>query len=82
MISRTENFFAMPVIYVYDYHRIFMAKANDQNKTNGSALDFEAQPWATADKMRGHMDASEYKHVCRSCCRASCASRAVTDKLE
>ena len=40
-----------------------MAKGN--NKTaNGSALDFEAQLWAAADKMRGHMDASEYKHVC------------------
>ena len=42
---------------------ICMAKGNDQ-KTNGSALDFEAQLWAAADKMRGHMDASEYKHVC------------------
>ncbi len=41
-----------------------MAKENDQKKTNGSALDFEAQLWAAADKMRGHMDASEYKHVC------------------
>ena len=37
-----------------------MAKGN--NKTaNGSALDFEAQLWAAADKMRGHMDASEYR---------------------
>jgi type I restriction enzyme M protein len=34
------------------------------NKSNGSGLDFEAQLWAAADKMRGHMDASEYKHVC------------------
>jgi hypothetical protein len=41
-----------------------MAKENTQNKTNGSNLDFEAQLWAAADKMRGHMDASEYKHVC------------------
>ena len=31
---------------------------------NGSGLNFEAQLWAAADKMRGHMDASEYKHVC------------------
>lgn len=29
----------------------------------GGGLDFEAQLWAAADKMRGHMDASEYKHV-------------------
>jgi HsdM N-terminal domain len=43
---------------------ICMAKENTQKKTNGSSLDFEAQLWAAADKMRGHMDASEYKHVC------------------
>jgi type I restriction enzyme M protein len=41
-----------------------MAKRNNQKPANGSALDFEAQLWAAADKMRGHMDASEYKHVC------------------
>jgi type I restriction enzyme M protein len=40
-----------------------MAKGN-QKQSDGSALDFEAQLWAAADKMRGHMDASEYKHVC------------------
>ena len=37
-----------------------MAKGNNQNTSNGSNLDFEAQLWAAADKMRGHMDASEY----------------------
>jgi type I restriction enzyme M protein len=37
--------------------------AKTQKTANGSALDFEAQLWAAADKMRGHMDASEYKHV-------------------
>ena len=41
-----------------------MAKGNNQKQSDGSALDFEAQLWAAADKMRGHMDASEYKHVC------------------
>jgi type I restriction enzyme M protein len=41
-----------------------MAKGNNRKTANGSALDFEAQLWAAADKMRGHMDASEYKHVC------------------
>lgn len=42
-----------------------MPKAkSSETKSNGSALDFEAQLWAAADKMRGHMDASEYKHVC------------------
>ncbi|HVR34436.1 MAG TPA: type I restriction-modification system subunit M N-terminal domain-containing protein [Methylomirabilota bacterium] len=42
-----------------------MAKVKSSaSKSNGSALGFEAQLWAAADKMRGHMDASEYKHVC------------------
>jgi hypothetical protein len=40
-----------------------MAKGN-QKLSEGSNLNFEAQLWAAADKMRGHMDASEYKHVC------------------
>src|SRR5881398_2510532 len=41
-----------------------MAKGNHQKQSNDSGLNFEAQLWAAADKMRGHMDASEYKHVC------------------
>jgi type I restriction enzyme M protein len=34
-------------------------------KSNGSGanLGFEEKLWASADKLRGHMDASEYKHV-------------------
>jgi len=30
---------------------------------NGANLSFENQMWAAADKLRGHMDASEYKYV-------------------
>lgn len=30
---------------------------------NGSNLGFEEKLWQAADKMRGHMDAAEYKHV-------------------
>jgi type I restriction enzyme M protein len=30
---------------------------------NGANLGFEQTLWAAADKMRGHMDAAEYKHV-------------------
>ena len=41
-----------------------MAKGNNQKTANGSALNFEAQLWAAADKMRWHMDTLEYKHVC------------------
>ncbi|MCG3149863.1 MAG: hypothetical protein PCFJNLEI_03328 [Verrucomicrobiae bacterium] len=39
-----------------------MAKATA--KQNGGAnLGFEAVLWSAADKLRGHMDAAEYKHV-------------------
>lgn len=41
-------------------------KASSRKKAaaNGGAnLGFEATLWAMADKMRGHMDPSEYKHV-------------------
>ena len=34
-----------------------------QTKNNGATLGFEATLWAAADKLRGHMDAAEYKHV-------------------
>ena len=34
-----------------------------EKKGNGANLGFEKQLWAAADKLRGHMDASEYKHV-------------------
>jgi type I restriction enzyme M protein len=30
---------------------------------NGGTLGFEDKLWNMADKMRGHMDAAEYKHV-------------------
>ena len=38
-------------------------KRDTTTKTNGAPLGFEEKLWAAADKMRGHMDASEYKHV-------------------
>src|SRR4030042_3382232 len=34
-----------------------------QNKSSGANLGFEATLWAAADKLRGHLDAAEYKHV-------------------
>jgi len=33
------------------------------NKQNGANLGFENKLWEMADKLRGHMDAAEYKHV-------------------
>ena len=38
-------------------------KRLDKNKSNGGNLGFEEKLWQTADKMRGHMDPAEYKHV-------------------
>jgi len=32
-------------------------------QSNGANLGFEQKLWAAADKMRGHMDPSEYKHI-------------------
>jgi len=34
-----------------------------EKKSNGAKLGFENQLWPAADKLRGHMDASDYKHV-------------------
>ena len=33
------------------------------NGNNGASLGFEQKLWQAADKLRGHMDAAEYKHV-------------------
>lgn len=33
------------------------------NGNNSGALGFEATLWATADKLRGNLDAAEYKQV-------------------
>ena len=37
--------------------------AKEQKSSNGANLGFEARLFLTADKLRGSMDASEYKHV-------------------
>lgn len=34
-----------------------------KKKGNGAKLGFEEKLWQAADKLRGHMDAAEYKHV-------------------
>ena len=46
--------------------RVNMGKARTGGKKgngNGANLGFEEKLWAAADKLRGHMDAAEYKHV-------------------
>lgn len=41
-----------------------MAQGKSTQKTsNGANLGFEATLWAAADKLRGNVDAAEYKHV-------------------
>ena len=40
-----------------------MAKKPTDKTVTGANLGFEEKLWATADKLRGHMDAAEYKHV-------------------
>ena len=38
-------------------------KASKKDNGSSANIGFEAKLWAAADKMRGHMDAAEYKHV-------------------
>ena len=40
-----------------------MPRRKSAKRTNGATLGFEQTLWQAADKMRGHMDPSEYKHV-------------------
>ncbi len=40
-----------------------MALGKSLKQADSSALEFKAQIWAAANKTRGHMDASGYKHV-------------------
>ncbi len=38
-------------------------KVNGVETNNGANLGFEAKLWEAANKLRGHLDAAEYKHV-------------------
>src|SRR5437667_8434834 len=38
-------------------------RKKSEKNGNGANLGFEEKLWLAADKMRGHMDAAEYKHV-------------------
>jgi type I restriction enzyme M protein len=37
--------------------------ANNSGRNGGASLGFEAELWLAAEKLRGHLDAAEYKHV-------------------
>ncbi len=39
------------------------ARIRTNTTSNGATLGFESTLWAAADKLRGHMDSAEYKHV-------------------
>lgn len=60
-----------------------MAKKNN-GKNNGSSgnLGFEATLWLAADKLRGAMDASEYKHVVLGLIFIKYISDAFTERYE
>ncbi len=40
-----------------------MVRKRSVSNGNGTTLGFEQTLWAAADKLRGHLDAAEYKHV-------------------
>jgi len=44
-------------------HRRRRNKVNRVETNNGANLGFEAKLWEAANKLRGHLDAAEYKHV-------------------
>src|SRR5471030_1957150 len=43
--------------------RAMSRAASKNSQSNGSALGFEATLWSAAEKLKGNMDAGEYKHV-------------------
>src|SRR6202171_3061083 len=44
-------------------HQVMAKQRMNSKSSNGADLGFEQKLWAAADKLRGHLDASEYKHV-------------------
>jgi type I restriction enzyme M protein len=56
-------------------------EVKDKNGT-GATLGFEEKLWAAADKMRGHMDPAEYKHVALGLIFLKYISDAFQDRYE
>lgn len=59
-----------------------MLKSKTTHHSKNGPLGFEQQLWATADKMRGHMDPAEYKHVALGLIFLKYISDAFEDKYE
>jgi type I restriction enzyme M protein len=55
---------------------------NNKTQSNGANLGFEEKLWAAADKLRGHMDAAEYKHVVLGLIFLKYISDAFNEKFE
>ncbi len=53
-----------------------------KKKSNGAKLGYEEKLWQMADKMRGHMDSSEYKHVVLGLIFLKYISDAFQDKFD
>ena len=54
-----------------------MASKSEKRSNGGANLGFEATLWSAADKLRGHMDAAEYKHVVLGLNMPTTAARAL-----
>src|SRR5438128_5154844 len=70
MILRAENFrsdrFARLLVTGFalgQYRPMARVTTTKRSPANGTSLGFEATRGATADKLRGNLDAAEYKHV-------------------
>lgn len=60
---RSPTCVSRPSPYCRRKRRYLRPVAKTNRKSNGGPLGFEASLWAAADKLRGHMDAAECKHV-------------------
>ena len=49
---------------------------------NGANLGFDQKMWQAADKLRGHMDPAEYKHVVLGLIFFKCISDAFQERYE
>src|SRR5258706_8137931 len=59
-----------------------MAREMKGKNGTGATLGFEEKLWAAADKMRGHMDPAEYKHVALGLIFLKYISDAFQDRYE